>query len=279
MAKLHLKPIGQKNIINFNSRILLRYWSLLLLITLSSACLAQPSAEDIDLVPEIDSAYFEAEEEDDTDFAGPADTTQIKIRKFSESEVENLKANPDFNYTQPPTIVESLWDRFLRWLFWLLDSLFGKATTTDLGRVLMYTIAIILTIVVIMMLLKVNAFKVFYSGADQGKQAYQVFHENIHEMNFELLIQEATEKKEYRLATRLVFLYALKILSDNHLIDFSPGKTNHDYVEELQKGEIKTGLNDLSFYFDYAWYGNFAINENQFQKIKSTFSFWREKVK
>ncbi len=257
---------------------MLRYWPLLLLIALSSACLAQPSDESVDVVPQIDSTYFESEE-DDTDFAGPADTTRIKIRKFSESEVENLKADPDLNYTQPPTVAESMWDRFLRWLGWILNSLFGKATTTDLGRVLMYTIAGILTIAVIMMLLKVNAFKVFYSGAEQGKQGYQVFHENIHEMNFDALIQEATEKKEYRLATRLVFLYALKILSDKHLIDFSPGKTNHDYVEELQKGEIKTGLNDLSFYFDYAWYGNFAINENQFQKIKSTFSFWREKVK
>jgi len=279
LVNQHQKPTGPKNIINLNTRVLLKYWSLVFLLFLSFACLAQPSDEVDDVVPKIDSTYFETEEEDDTDFTGPADTTSIEIRKFSESEIENLKADPDLNYTHPPTVAETLWDRFLRWLGWILNSLFGKATTTDLGRVLMYTIAIILTIVVIMMLLKVNAFKVFYSGADQGKQGYQVFHENIHEMNFDTLIQEATEKKEYRLATRLVFLYALKILSDKHLIDFSPGKTNHDYVEELQKGEIKTGLNDLSFYFDYAWYGNFAINENQFQKIKNTFSFWREKVK
>ncbi len=228
----------------------------------------------------LDSAFSDFEEiEEDEDFTGPNDTLSVKSRSFSASEIEKLKADPDLNYTQPPTVAETLWDRFLKWLSWLIDSLFSKATTTDFGRFLMYTIAIILTIVVIMMLLKVNAFKVFYSGADQGKQGYQVFHENIHEMNFDTLIHEATEKKEYRLATRLVFLYSLKILSDKHLIDFSPGKTNHDYVEELQKGEIKTGLNELSFYFDYAWYGGFAINEVQFQKIKSTFSFWREKIK
>lgn len=227
-----------------------------------------------------DSTVFEVLEADkEKIFSGPADTTRIEVRKFSQSEVEKLKADPDLIYTQPPTVAETLWDRFLQWLGWLIDSLFGKATTTDLGRLLMYTIAIILTIVVIMMLLKVNAFRVFYSGADQGKQGYQVFHENIHEMNFDTLIQEATEKKEYRLATRLVFLYALKILSDKHLIDFSAGKTNHDYVEELQKGEIKTGLNELSFYFDYAWYGNFSISAEQFQKVKNTFTFWKEKLK
>ncbi len=231
-----------------------------------------------------DSASFDLEtidydyEEDEKEFAGPIDTTQVEVRKFSSADVEKLKADPDLNYTQPPTVAETLWDRLKRLLGWLFSTLFEKATTTDLGRFFMYLIAIILGIVVIMMLLKVNAFKVFYSGADQAKQTYQVFHENIHEMDFEALIREATEKKEYRLATRLVFLHALKILSDKHLIDFKPGKTNHDYVEELTAGEVKTGLNELSFYFDYAWYGNFAINETQFQRVKGTFTFWKEKV-
>lgn len=227
-----------------------------------------------------DSTAFGSElyEDDEKEFAGLADTTHIEVRKFSSADVEKLKADPDLNYTQPPTVAESLWDRFMRLLGWFFSTLFEKATTTDLGRFIMYLLAIILGIVVIMMLLKVNAFKVFYSGADSGKQNYQVFHENIHEMDFDALIKEATEKKEYRVATRLVFLHALKILSDKQLIDFKPGKTNHDYVEELTTGEIKTGLNELSFYFDYAWYGNFAINENQFQKVKGTFSFWKEKV-
>lgn len=227
-----------------------------------------------------DSTALEISENDlEKEFSGSADTTRIEVRKFSQSEIDRLKADPDLNYAQPPTVAETLWQRLMRWLSWLFFSIFDKATTTDLGRFLMYLVAIVLTIVVIMMMLKVNAFRVFYSGADQGKQGYQVFHENIHEMNFEKLIQEATEKNEYRLATRLIFLYALKILSDKHLIDFSAGKTNHDYVEELQPGEIKTGLNELSFYFDYAWYGNFAINEGQFQKVKNTFTFWKEKVK
>jgi hypothetical protein len=215
---------------------------------------------------------------DDKEFEGVNDTLKITIRSFSSAEVDKLKADPDLNYKQPPTVAESLWDRFKQWLAWFFESLFKKATTTDLGRVIVYTIAGILLIAVIMMLLKVNAFKVFYSGADQAKQNYQVFHENIHEMDFEKLIQDATNKNEFRLATRLIFLHALKLLADKHLIDFNPGKTNHDYVEELKISDLKTGLNELSFYFDYAWYGNFAINDIQFQKIKNMFTEWRTKV-
>jgi Domain of unknown function (DUF4129) len=212
------------------------------------------------------------------EFVGINDTLKINPRSFSSAEVDKLKSDPDLNYQQPPTIAESLWDRFKQWLGWLFNTLFEKAATTDLGRLIMYTLAGILLIIVIMMLLKVNAFKVFYSGADQAKQGYQVFHENIHEMDFEKLIHEATEKNEFRLATRLIFLHALKLLSDKHLIEFNPGKTNHDYVEELITPDLKTGLNELSFYFDYAWYGNFSINDIQFQRIKNTFSEWRTKM-
>ena len=270
---------GLKNIFNLLRSYLKNAFFIILLLCsasiLAHAGLAMPDT----LALESTSIALIDQGDKKPDFAGPTDITQIEVRKFSEAEIEKLKADPDLNYTQPPTVAETLWDRFLKWLSWLLDSILNKATTTDLGRFLMYTLAIVLTIAVIMMLLKVNAFKVFYSGVDTGKQDYGVFHENIHEMDFEMLIREATEKKQYRLATRLIFLSALKVLSDKHLIDFKAGKTNHDYVEELPKGELKTGLNELSFYFDYAWYGNFAINESQFQKVNNTFTNWTQKVK
>jgi len=206
------------------------------------------------------------------------DTLAVQQKSFDLTEIDKLKADSDLSYKQPPSVVETLWDRFKRWLSWLLNSLFETAATTDMGNLIIYVIAAIIIIAAIMALLKVNAFKVFYSGADQAKQNYSVFHENIHEMDFDKLINEAVERKQLRLATRLVFLHALKILSDKHLIDFNPGKTNHDYVEELSSSELKTGLNELSFYFDYAWYGNFSISEDQFLKIKNVFSDWRNKA-
>ena len=211
------------------------------------------------------------------DFAGPNDTLRVAPRPFAQADIDRLKNDPDLTYTQPPTVAESLWDRFIRWLNELLTSLFEKTTTTDVGRFFMYLLALALLVFIILKFLRVDAYRVLYSGADRGV-GYEVFHEDIHAMDFDRLIQEATERKEFRLATRLVFLYALKILSDKQLIDVKPGKTNHDYVDELNSGEAKTGLNELSFYFDYAWYGNFAISDTQFQRIKDTFAQWRQRV-
>ena len=227
----------------------------------------------------VDSLEYSQSLLNKKEFNGMDDTVRIASRSFSASNLDKLNADPELNYEQPPTIAESLWDRLKQWIAWFFENLFDKAVGTGLGRLLMYTLAGILLIIVIMMLLKVNAFQVLYSGADRPAQKYSVFHENIHEMDFEKLIREATDKKEFRLATRLIFLYALKLLSDKHLIEFNPGKTNHDFVEELTAKELKTGLNELSFYFEYAWYGNFSITDLQFQKINNVFAEWRNKIR
>ena len=212
------------------------------------------------------------------DFYGSADTLVVERREFESKQLELIKTDPDLNYKQPPTVAETLWDRFKMWLAWFFSSLVDAATTTDLGKLALYVLEAVIIVGVIMALLKVNAFKVFYSGADQARQGYQVFHENIHEMDFDRLIQDAVGKAEFRVATRLMFLHALKLLSDKHLIEFNPGKTNHDYVDELKVAELKTGLNELSFYFDYAWYGNFNVTEGQFQKITTVFNSWRQRI-
>lgn len=105
-----------------------------------------------------------------------------------------------------------------------------------------------------------------------------MFHENIHEMDFEKLIQEATARQDFRQGTRLILLYALRLLSDQHLIQWEAGKTNHDYVNEIEAQELKTGLNEISFYFDYAWYGNFTVSPEAFEKVQATFDAWRQKL-
>ena len=216
--------------------------------------------------------------ENEKDFTGPNDTTLVIKKSFDQQQVQKFKDDPAFNYTQPPSVAESLWDRFVSWLMSILESIFKNATGTNWGRVLLYTAGVALLIVIMMMILKVNAFKVFYNGADKGKVGGAGFHENIHEMDFEKLIREAAEKEDYRLGVRLIFLYALKTLSNKHLIDWQAGKTNHDYVEELNARDLKVGLNELSFYFDYAWYGGFVINRDIFSKVQTIFTSWKDKV-
>ncbi len=233
-----------------------------------------------DSVTTEDVNDFDNDDEEDADkvYWAPADSTVVYARSFDSAAIDKLKLDPDFNYKLPPTVAESLWDRFLIWLKQFIESFFQGAVNTNWGRVISYIVGIALLVVLIMLILKVNAFKVIYS-ADSGNKKYNVFDENIHVMNFEQLITDAMNAQDYRTGVRLLFLYALKLLSDKQLIDWQSGKTNHDYVAELGEKELKTGLNELSFYFDYAWYGNFQITRETFQSVQDSFAQWKNKIR
>lgn len=216
---------------------------------------------------------------DSGEYHPPADSSRIDVRKFDDATLKDLRDDNDLDYRQPPSVAESLWERFLAWLAEFLQTLMTGAMETDWGRVFLYTLGLIVLVVVIMMVLKVDAFRVFYNSSDTGAPVGGTLTENIHEMNFDLLIQEATSSKDFRMGIRLLFLFSLKLLADKHLVDWKPGKTNHDYLHELSVSELKTGFNELSFYFDYAWYGEFAVSENMFQRVHQIFEDWRRQIR
>ncbi len=204
------------------------------------------------------------------------DNTDITIRKVDEEKVGDLKQDPDLDYTITPS-VQSIWSRMLWWLLALFASLFSSSEEGAWLRYLIWGLGVAILIYVILKLLKIDAFKMFYSG--QGKSiTYTAIDENIHEMDFDKLIANAVAAKDYRLAVRLQFLQALKILSDKHLIHWQPGKTNHDYLVELGKSNLRDGFTELNEYFEYAWYGNFPIAPELFGKVQVIFNTWRKQA-
>lgn len=215
---------------------------------------------------------------EDAHLYGRPDSLRVNSRAFAEDVLSNLKNDDELQYKQPPTVAESLFTRLMRMLAEFLDSLVNGAITTDWGRIISYLIGIGLLIAGILMLLKVNAFKVFY-GSPSTNVPHSVIDENIHEMDFEKLIAEAIAQNEYRRATRLVFLHALKLLSDQGLIQWELGKTNHDYLQEVSQDKIKPGLHQLNYFFEYAWYGNFDVTRDKFSKVQRLFDSWRKELR
>lgn len=210
-------------------------------------------------------------------YFAPSDTVHIEKKSFSSETLRELKQDPALDYKELPTVAESLWDRILRWIAEFINSFFEAAYTTDWGRFFLYIGLVALIVVLVMTVLKVNAFRMLYSRTG-SPQKLEALDENIHEMDFEKLIQESINRQDFRRAIRLLFLYSLKLLADRHLILWQLGKTNHDYVGELQQTDLRRGLNELSFYFDYAWYGNFQVNRETFDKVQSAFRDFKSKL-
>jgi hypothetical protein len=223
---------------------------------------------------EVNTSFFNERPDD----SAPADTATVSARAFDQSTVDRLKSDPDLEYGTEPTIAETLWERFKRWLAQFFASFFRSATTTNWGRVFTYAFLTAVLVVIIMMMLKVNAFRVFIGGEGVIPLKHHVLDDNIHEMDFEKLIQEALARQDYRLGVRLLFLCSLKMLSDKNHIHWMQGKTNHDYLNELNAGDMKQGFHELNYYFEYAWYGNFAVTDTEYSRVKQTFDEWRRKI-
>lgn len=247
---------------------------LLMLLGTSAFSQKQDAVEPVFVEEYADSLSFE--EYQPIDYA--LDSLSIQPRDFNEDKLKELREDEDFNYAEAPTVGESLWDRFWQWLGQFIFELFGKMATTNWGNILLYVLALVVLILIVMAVLKVDAFRILAKG-DGSAVTKGVFHENIHEMDFDTLIKDAVANRDYRNAVRLVFLQSLKLLADKQHINWQAGKTNHEYVDEIQMPDVKKGLGQLSYYFDYAWYGGFTISEIQFSRVKTIFDSWRGTIK
>lgn len=213
---------------------------------------------------------------DSTNFA--IDTTQVEERHFNETEIEAHKADSDFDYGLRAQEELSLWDRFKIWLGKILQKLFYFGTETPIGKIIVYLLVAAVFIYAVYKLSTIRSSSLFYGKKGEGLD-YDLYHENIHQMDFEKLIDEAVSNKNYRLAIRLIYLFALKKLADQQSIDWQPGKTNFDYVRELSEPQLKEGFHNLSYYFDYSWYGDFEVNQPLYTKVEDIFNRWKTNLK
>jgi hypothetical protein len=67
------------------------------------------------------------------------------------------------------------------------------------------------------------------------------------------------------LATRFLYLKSLKILTKNNIIEWHFDKTNSDYLNEIRNAETRQLFKKASYVYDYVWYGEFPLDQQQFE--------------
>lgn len=85
---------------------------------------------------------------------------------------------------------------------------------------------------------------------------YEITDDNIYGVDFQIEIDKAMERKDYREVLRLIYLQTLRMLSDNHLLDWQPFKTPTQYVYEWRNADFKQMTN----LFIRIRYGNFEAS-------------------
>jgi hypothetical protein len=195
-------------------------------------------------------------------------------RSFDQGKLDKLRNDSDFDYSAKQIERESIWTKismlFNQYLNWIFRKLLNMNAPAISPWIFIIAVAI-LVIFIIIRLLDINLKDSLFTKSDSGNLEYVVEEENIHEMNFEQLIEESIKRSEYRVAIRYLYLYALKKLSDRHLIDWVPGKTNREYEVELQQNQAGSDFARLGYYFEYAWYGDFEISAESFTMAQKSF--------
>ena len=199
------------------------------------------------------------------------DSTKITVRKPSESKMTAFKKSKDYQYgIEESQVLDTWWKRLLRRLFNWFGSLFTGVGNPTFWKTIAYAFVVSVVAYVTLKLIGVN-FSELYRKKNANEIPYETLGENIHVINFVDSIEEAITQKNYRLAVRLYYLKTLKELSDREMIDWRINKTNRSYVYELNSPTLRPDFEHITRQFEFAWYGDFPVDEEQFISIKNQF--------
>lgn len=190
----------------------------------------------------------------------------------------NSYKGEEFNYTTVRPH-ESLWERIKRKLRKFIESIFGKIDNEkadNYTNLVLRTLGIIVIGFLLYFLIRYFIYKEGNFFFTKKNKIINIpegdLYEDIHEINFPATVAKFEKENNFRSAIRYRFLQILKNLSDRKLIDWNIEKTNKDYMKELKTQAQKESFGELAYIFDYVWYGEFEIDENDYQYFKEKFN-------
>lgn len=210
-----------------------------------------------------------------------SDSLQIDKTPILKRQFENLSSkynNSDFNYERP---IEKAgwWSLFKQWLSNFFKNLFNF---TDAGQASKFTetvltiAAILLIVIVVFFIFKSIINKegtwVFSKTGKKPLPKINAIEDDIENQNFSDLVNNAVNQDNYRLAIRYYYLWLLKTMNAHALISYDIEKTNSDYFYEINSEAVKSQFSYASYLYNYIWYGEFNVDENQFKKAQDAFS-------
>ena len=203
--------------------------------------------------------------------------SKVTPAKFDKEAISTYKEQKEFQYDKIGEQQLSLWDRFWMWFWQMVGDLFQGAASNPFSRYIFIGLG---AGVVIFILIKViGAENIFSRKPKETILPYDVLTENIHDIDYEQELQRLIAERKFRLAVRLLYLRALKKLSDAECIQWQPEKTNYNYLMEISKPELKNDFGKLTLQFDYIWYGDFPIDETKFEPINQSFNHFNSQIK
>ncbi len=203
----------------------------------------------------------------------PKKETKENIAVRSSEKINTYLNDKDYLYnTEAAQTPETLLQRILYWLLRIIGELFyllGKGG--NLVSYIFYALVLTVLVFIILKLLGLSPHHILLRSKKIKLQNLPVFEEDINTLDFEKIINEAIQNRNYRKAVRFLYIQFLKILSDNEEIEWKKEKTNKDYKQEMKDSMYFSEFSKLTKIYEYVWYGEFKIKESFFNAVYEDF--------
>lgn len=110
--------------------------------------------------------------------------------------------------------------------------------------------------------------------------AIDIEEETISADKYDGLIKNAEGTKNFRLAVRYLYLQSLHQLAQKGYIQPGTEKTNYQYAGELRmaKPVLARPFADLTYKYEYIWYGEYMITEDMYYSLRSLFAAFNNQI-
>jgi len=202
----------------------------------------------------------------------------IEVKEFNQKKLEDFKSQKDFQYQVEKR--ETSWlDKALKWigkrLLELLQWLFGERRAVGVFKFIVnifpYIIAVLMILLLLKIFLNIRTDSIMARSNVISKIQISEDEEIIQNKDIKALIEKALANNDYRLAIRYHYLFILQRLELKQYINWEIQKTNHDYEREISDEKLKTSFKNLTYLYDFVWYGHFSVDQSNYKKAVSQF--------
>ncbi len=203
----------------------------------------------------------------------PADT--LPVRAFDVERIAALKTDPAYLYEHDIVREPSWWELLKEWLAQWFEGIFGSRAGSFITEHLFYIIAAAVLIFAVYILSK-GGLRAFLHGAPRSLGDVAPVEEDIREMDLPTLIAEAEAKGDLRRAIRLHYLLVLRKLVDRGVLDWSPDRTDRDYLAQITDPAIRQRFAQVARVFQWTWYGRAPLGAERYAELRRPFIQFEE---
>ncbi len=187
----------------------------------------------------------------------------LVIRAVPDSVMNILLADKDLQYEKKKPEVR-------RNSSWITQIFAGLVSLIGLFPVVIVCIVVGCVGLLLYQYLKQNGYLLKKTKADNDKTV-KLTDEELEADTYHQLIEQAISSGGFRAAVRLLYLQTLRVLVDKGIVTYSREKTNAAYLRSLVSTPWYKTFATLTLDYEYIWYGELPVNDEQFNVIHKQF--------